>query len=69
MMPYGRGSIDWPTVVHELEQLPYEGLFNLEIPGERHCVLALRQRKARYARDVSRWLIGLTGTAGHDPLP
>ena len=34
MMPYGRGNIDFDEVVRALREIHYEGLFNLEIPGE-----------------------------------
>ncbi len=30
----GGGSIDWPSVVAALRDVGYDGLFNLEIPGE-----------------------------------
>ena len=56
----GGGTIDWLAVMKALGEIGYEGLFNLEIPGERHRVPAIRQLKTRHAYDVSRWLVGLT---------
>ena len=57
MMPYGRGSVDWPTVVHELKQRPYEGLFNLEIPGENLAPRAVRLAKLDYLRELLQLLL------------
>lgn len=34
MMPYGRGNIDFDEVIRALREVDYEGLFNMEIPGE-----------------------------------
>lgn len=53
----GNGDIDWPPLVQALREVGYRGLFNLEIPGERHTVLPLRALKSRYARQVAEWLI------------
>ncbi len=36
MMPFGRGNIDFFSVVAALKNIGYKGLFNLEIPGESH---------------------------------
>jgi sugar phosphate isomerase/epimerase len=55
----GNGSIDWPPVMHALRQVGYDGLFNLEIPGERHAVLPLRDLKSQHARRVAEWLLTL----------
>ena len=57
MMPYGRGSVDWPTVVAELRQLPYEGLCNLEIPGENRAPRAVRLAKLDYLKQLLRLLL------------
>jgi len=56
----GGGTIDWPAVMDAFREMDYKGIFNLEIPGERHAVLGLRQLKTRYALDVSQWLVELT---------
>ena len=54
----GSGLIDWPPVVAALREIGYNGLFNLEIPGERHKILELRALKSRHALDVAKWLTG-----------
>jgi sugar phosphate isomerase/epimerase len=53
----GNGQIDWPPVVAALREVGYEGLFNLEIPGERHAVLSLRAQQSRLACQVASWLV------------
>ena len=50
LMPYGKGTVDWTAVVHELKQLPYEALFNLEIPGENRAPLTVRLAKLDYLK-------------------
>jgi sugar phosphate isomerase/epimerase len=55
----GNGEIDWLEVVKALREAEYEGLFNLEIPGERHTVLPLRALKSRHAHQVAEWLVTL----------
>ena len=55
----GRGTIDWPEVVEALREVEYAGLFNLEIPGERHAVLPLRALASQHARKVAEWLVTL----------
>jgi sugar phosphate isomerase/epimerase len=55
----GHGDIDWPPVVRALREAGYDGLFNLEIPGERHDLLPLRDLKSRHACAVASWLVTL----------
>jgi sugar phosphate isomerase/epimerase len=55
----GNGDIDWPQVVQALREAGYRGLFNLEIPGERHAVLPLRALKSVHACQVAEWLVAL----------
>jgi sugar phosphate isomerase/epimerase len=57
----GQGTIDWPAVMQAFGEVRYEGLFNLEIPGERHRVAALRELKIRHACSVAHWLVSLSG--------
>jgi len=57
MAPYGRGSVDWPAVVHELRQLPYEGLCNLEIPGENRAPRSVRLAKLDYLKELLRLML------------
>lgn len=48
MMPYGRGIVDFDAVVKALREINYEGLFNLEIPGENRVPLEIRKYKLDY---------------------
>lgn len=55
----GNGSIDWPAVTKALREVGYTGLFNLEIPGERHALLPLRALASQHACQVAEWLVSL----------
>lgn len=57
MMPFGRGTVAWDTVVSALKETGYSGLFNLEIPGERDCPLPVRLMKLDYIKQVVSFLI------------
>jgi len=55
----GNGSVDWPAVTKALHEVGYTGLFNLEIPGERHALLPLRAFASQHACHVAEWLVSL----------
>jgi sugar phosphate isomerase/epimerase len=55
----GNGEIDWPAVMEALRDVNYAGLFDLEIPGERHALLPLRALQSRLACQVADWLVDL----------
>ncbi len=57
MMPYGRGNVDFETVVRTLREIDYHGLFNLEIPGERFAPLPVRGWKLEYIRKCYDYLM------------
>ena len=57
LMPYGRGTIDWGKVMGALKELPYEGLLNLEIPGENRAPLEVRMAKLDYLKKVMRFMV------------
>ena len=57
LMPYGKGTVDWAIVVHELRQLPYEALFNLEIPGENRAPIPVLLAKLDYLKELMRVLL------------
>ena len=59
LMP-GGGTIDWPSVMSAFREVRYGGLFNLEIPGERHKVPGLRRLKTRFGLEVTEWLLSLS---------
>jgi sugar phosphate isomerase/epimerase len=56
----GNGQIDWLAVVQALRDVGYAGLFDLEIPGERHALLPLRAQQSRLACEVADWLVNLS---------
>ncbi len=58
LMPYGPGTVPWEEVTAALRALPYTGLFNFEIGGERKCPMAVRLRKLDYLKDIAAYMIG-----------
>ena len=57
LMPFGVGTIDWPPVMAALREIGYNGLFNYEIPGERHAPPPVLDAKLAYLKEVSRVLM------------
>ena len=57
----GNGNIDWPAAMEAFREIGYDGLLNLEIPGERHRLPPLRAAKSSHALQVAKWLVGLGG--------
>jgi sugar phosphate isomerase/epimerase len=65
----GSGRIDWVAVMAAFRDSGYTGLFNLEIPGERHPLLQIQRLKLRHARAVADCLIGLAGPIVNEKKP
>jgi sugar phosphate isomerase/epimerase len=60
LMPFERGTVDWPAVMGALGAIGYRGLANLEIPGESHGMpLAIRRAKLDYLQRVMDYLLEL----------
>ncbi len=55
MMPYGRGTVDFGAVRRGLREIGYDGLYNLEIPGERSCPMEIRGWKLEYLLKALSW--------------
>ena len=55
MMPYGRGTVDFAAVRQGLREIGYDGLYNLEIPGERSCPMEIRGWKLEYLLKALTW--------------
>ena len=55
-----RGTIDWPAGIAALREIGYEGLFNLEIPGERGLPPDLTLKRLEGILDATRWLLKTT---------
>jgi len=58
IMPYARGTVPWDELIRALKGLPYEGLFNFEIPGENRCPLEVRLAKLDYLQAILPVLLG-----------
>ncbi len=65
----GNGTIDWPALMAALAAIDYDGLVNLEIPGERHAVVPLRALKSRHALAVAAWLVAAAAAGAPAPVP
>lgn len=50
LMPFGRGKVDFFSVVRGLRKIDYEGMFNYELPGECKCPLPIRDAKLQYIK-------------------
>lgn len=58
LMPFSsRYPIDWVEVVTSLKEIGYKGLFNLELPGERHAPMAVRDEKLKFIRFLAEYLL------------
>ena len=57
MMPFTRGNIDFKEVVKTLKEIGYNGVFNLEIPGENRIPLELRNEKIKYIKACYNYLM------------
>ncbi len=50
MMPFGKGNVDFKEVVKALREINYDGLFNMEIPGESQIPFELKGEKIKFIR-------------------
>ena len=60
LMPFTmRGGIDWKEVMTALRDIGYQGLFNLEIPGESGSAVPMQIREAKlgYLRKVCDFML------------
>ena len=58
MMPYGKGRVNWNDVIRGLRDVGYDGLFNLEIPGEANGPMEIKLAKLRYVREICEYMTG-----------
>ena len=57
LMPFGGGNIDFGEVVSGLRKIGYNGVFNLEIPGETGIPIELRDAKLQYIKTCYEYLM------------
>lgn len=60
LMPYGKGHVNFESVIREMKKIGYEGLYNLEIPGERMAPLEILGYKLEYIKNVMAYLDKIT---------
>jgi sugar phosphate isomerase/epimerase len=56
LMPYGKGHVDFVSVIRETKALGYDGLYNLEIPGESKAPIEVLGYKLDYLKKVMAYL-------------
>ena len=61
LMPFTRYGIDFLEIVKTLREVGYDGIFNLEIPGEAGIPMELRDAKLAYIKACYRYLLQTTG--------
>lgn len=57
MLPCGRGTVAWAKVIGKLKAIGYKGIFNYEVPGERHHPLPILRLKLEYSRILAETMI------------
>ncbi|MBR6682443.1 MAG: sugar phosphate isomerase/epimerase, partial [Clostridia bacterium] len=60
MMPFTRGTVDFVEVMKALKEVGYDGIFNLEISGERKIPLELRDAKIAFIKTCYDYLINIS---------
>ena len=60
LMPYGCGGVDFVSVIREMKALGYEGMYNLEIPGERIAPIEILGYKLDYIKKMMGYLDKIT---------
>lgn len=45
---HDNGWVDWHEVRDTLKQIGYEGIFNLEVPGQHYTTIQIRERKLKH---------------------
>lgn len=60
LMPFARGTVDMEGVIRAMKKLGYEGLYNLEIPGERKAPMEILGYKLDYIKKMFEYLDSIT---------
>lgn len=61
LIPYGQGRVNIREVTDALREIGYGGLFNYEIPGERHAPMPILGYKLEYVRKCYDYLTETEG--------
>jgi len=60
LMPFARGTVDMVSVIREMKKIGYEGLYNLEIPGERTAPMEILGYKLDYIKKTFDYIDKIT---------
>ncbi len=58
VLPFGRGTVPMNEVIDALALVGYDGLYNLEIPGEGRAPLKIRELKLDYIQKMFQYIQG-----------
>jgi len=56
LMPYGKGNVDWTSVLRGLKKVGYDGAFSFEIPGESYAPFPILKEKLKYVRKIADYM-------------
>ena len=56
LIPFGRGNVDMIAFTRALKKSGFDGLYDLEIPGERNCPVEVKGYKLDYIKHVMEYL-------------
>lgn len=56
LLPFGKGTVDFPGVFKALKEIGYDGIYNFEVPYERNAPLEIRGYKLEYLRKMAEYL-------------
>jgi len=57
MLPYGKGTVPWGSVLSALKEIGYDKVFNFEVPGETACPERVKLAKLDYAKNLAELMI------------
>lgn len=52
------GKVDWHEGIAAMREIGYDGIFNLEVPGERGLPVEQTAYRLKYALRITEWLLG-----------
>lgn len=57
LLPFCRKGLDWKLFMQALEENGFDGIFNLELPGEDAAPMVLRRAKLDYIKKLAQYLM------------
>ena len=57
LFPFCKKGLDWKLFMSALEENAFDGIFNLELPGENQAPMELRLQKLQYAKKLVEYMM------------